>query len=379
MVSSLSPLLYVRRNPGKTAPIAFVIVLAVSLVASIVTIVHSIDLTIFTLYGYNRYLTGITPRNALDIDESEIAKVRKLPELGSLYASHSYQTMIKTIFGKMVFPIFGLEPAARAELLDRCHVRLAAGRLPEDGRPEAAISDLVARNLGLRVGDILSRPEYSDSYAPVPVRLVGTLKGPVWLGITSKALVDRESPYNIVGYLAFARTDRPDDQARLAESIDRVVSKNKGRVWKFAGLVQEARSALSNLYLIMDIVIGIIVFAISFVCGLLFNIYFTQRMPEIAMLSAIGYARSRLVARAMGEAILLCIFGWGVGGLVTAGLLLAIREVFMSPRGLLLDPVDLNAFAFTLPVPIVIVLFALCTIGLRLATLDAVSIIERRA
>jgi ABC-type lipoprotein release transport system permease subunit len=379
MTSSLSPLLYVRRNPGKTLPIAFVIVLAVSLVASIVTIVHSIDLTIFTLYGYNRYLTGITPRNALTVDDTEIAKVRRLPELGRLYPSHSYQTLVKTIFGKMVFPIFGLDAAGRAELMERCDVRLVAGRMPEDGKPEAAISDQVARNLGLKIGDILSKPEYQDSYAPIPVRLVGLLRGPVWLGLTSKALVDRESPYNFVGYLAFARTRSAADQARLGEAIDRVIDKKKGRVWKYAGLVQEAQSALSNLYLIMNIVIGIIVFAISFVCGLLFNIYFTQRMPEIAMLSAIGYARSQLIARAIGETVLLCLCGWALGGLVTFGLLFGIRETLMSPRGLLLNAIDLQAFAFTLPVPIVISLFALCTIGLRLSTLDTVSIIERRA
>ncbi len=379
MITALNPLLYVRRNLGKTLPIAFVIVLAVSLVASIVTIVHSIDLTIFTLYGYNRYLTGITPRNALTVDESELVKVRRLPELGALYPSHSYQTLVKTIFGKMVFPIFGLELAGRAELMQRCNIRLSAGRMPRDGEPEAVISDDVARNLGLKVGDILSKPEYQDSYAPIPIRLVGVLRGPVWLGLTSKSLVDRESPYNFVGYLAFARTNASADQARLAASIERAMSKNKGRVWTFAGLVQEAQSALSNLYLIMNIVIGIIVFAISFVCGLLFNIYFTQRMPEIAMLSAIGYGRSRLIARALGETVILCVFGWLIGGVVTASLLMAIRDILMVPRGLLLNAVDFRAFAFTLPVPVAIMLFALCTIGIRLATLDAVSIIERRA
>ena len=64
---------------------------------------------------------------------------------------------------------------------------------------------------------------------------------------------------------------------------------------------------------------------------------------------------------------------------MTIGLLLAIRESLMSPRGLLLNALDFPAFAFTMPVPIVITLFAMCTIGLRLATLDTVSIIERRA
>ncbi|HLJ53502.1 MAG TPA: FtsX-like permease family protein [Chthonomonadaceae bacterium] len=379
MTGSLNPLLYVRRNPGKTLPIAFVIVLAVTLVASIVTIVHSIDLTIFTLYGYNRYLTGITPRNALVVDPVELQKVRSLPELGRLYPTHSYQTMIKTIFGKMVFPVFGLDAAGRAELMERCGVRLVSGRMPADGAPEAVISDQVATNLGLKVGDVLSRPESQDSYAPVPIRLVGLLHGPVWLGLTSKALVDRESPYNFVGCLAFSRTRDAADQARLGEAIDRVLNKGKGRVWKFSGLVAEARSALSNLYLIMNIVIGIIVFAISFVCGLLFNIYFTQRMPEIAMLSAIGYARSQLIARAVGETVALCVCGWILGGGLTMALLLGIRETLMAPRGLLLNPIDLQAFAFTAPVPIVISLFAVCTIGLRLATLDTVSIIERRA
>ena len=46
---------------------AFVIVLSVMLVASVTTIIRSIDLTVFTLYGYNRYLTGLTPRNGLSL------------------------------------------------------------------------------------------------------------------------------------------------------------------------------------------------------------------------------------------------------------------------------------------------------------------------
>src|ERR1051326_8893664 len=140
MRTILSPVVYLRRNLGKTLPMAFVIVLAVVLVASVTTIIHSIDLTVFTLYGYNRYLTGITPRNALSVDEGVMEKVRKLPELGTLYPTHSYQTLVKTIFGKMVFPIFGMEAQGRQTLLERCGVRLSAGRMVAEGAPEAVIS-----------------------------------------------------------------------------------------------------------------------------------------------------------------------------------------------------------------------------------------------
>lgn len=358
---------------------AFVITLAVVLVASIVSIVDSIDLTVYTLYGYNRYLTGITPRNSLSIDPDVIAAVRKAPDLGDLYQTHSYVTFVKTIFGKMPLPIFGLNPAGRALVRARCGVRLAAGRLPAEGQPEAVVSDDVARNLGLRVGSIISKPESEDSYAPVPIRLVGLLHGPVWLGLTSKRLVDTYSPFTYTGYMAFARSARPAAQRRLDNEIERVVDKGRARVWRFSGLVRETQSALSNLYLILGIVIGIVVFAISFVSGLLANIYFTQRLPEIATLSAIGYSRRFLLLRAVAETVIFCTLGWLLGSAATIGLLVGIREVAMTPRGLLLNPVDAAAYLYTLPLPATIVTFAVATIALRLASLDPVSIIERRA
>ena len=56
---------------------------------------------------------------------------------------------MKTIFGKMVFPIFGMDAAGRQELMRRCGVRLAEGRMVAEGAPEAVLSDDVARNLGV--------------------------------------------------------------------------------------------------------------------------------------------------------------------------------------------------------------------------------------
>ena len=374
--SVLSPLTYLRRNLGRTLPMMFVIVLAITLVASVVSIVRSIDLTVFTLYGYNRYLTGLTPRNALAIDDAELAKIRALPETGNLYPTHSYVTQIKTTFGKMVFPIFGMEPAGRREIMERCNITVIAGRMPEEGRPEAIISADVAHNLNLKIGDIISRPDAEDSYAPVPIKLVGMFGGKIWLGLTSKSFVDAHSPFTWQGCLVFAKT--PQQQRALDRGVDRVVDKSRTRAWTFAVLVRETQSALSNLYLILDVVVTIIVAVISFVCGLLSNIYYTQRLPEIATLSAIGYPRSRLLRRAVGETALLCAFGWLFGCAVTIGLLALVRALLLAPRGLLLDPTDATAYLFTLPLPITITLFAVVTISLRLSSLDPVSIIERR-
>lgn len=375
---ALNPWLYFRRNVGKSLPMVGVIAVAVVLVASVVSIVRSIDMTVFTLYGYNRYLTGITPRNALRVDSRELAKLRRLPELGHLYEAHSYQVAVKTIFGKMVFPVFGLEPEGRRLLLERCGVALSRGRLPEDGKPEAVVSEDIAQNLGLKIGDVMLRPDGEDNYAPIPVRLVGTLRGRVWLGLTSKELVDTHSPFTWSGYLAFSPTPDASQQARLDAAVQRAIDKGRARIWTFAGLVRETRSALANLYLILNIIVAILVISISFVCGLLTNIVFTQRLPEVATLAAIGYPRATLIRRAFGETSLLCLFGWLLGGALTVSLLGLVRAIFLTPRGLLLDPFDPLAYAFTVPLPFSIALFALLTISLRLARFDPVTIIERR-
>ena len=334
MISSLSPLTYFRRNLGKTLPMAFVIVLSVTLVASVTTIIRSIDLTVYTLYGYNRYLTGLTPRNALSIDEDQVTKIRKLPELGSLHPTHSYTVMVKTIFGKMPFPLFGVDARGRSLVLKRCGIALSGGRMPAEGAAEAVVSDAVARNLGLKIGDVISKPEAEDAYAPVPIRLVGVLHGPVWIGLTSKAFVDANSPFTLKGFMAFASTPDADAQRRLDDAIEHIVDKKLARVWRFSGLVRETRSALSNLYLILNIITTLIVFAIAFVCALLSNIYFTQRLPEVATLSAIGYARKHLLGRAFGETALLCAFGWILGAAITVGMLATIYSLLLAPRGL---------------------------------------------
>jgi putative ABC transport system permease protein len=378
MNHALSPVLFLRRNFLRVLPIALVIVVAVTLVSSVVTIIRSIDLTVFTLYGYNRFCTGLIPRNALALDAAEVKRIQQLPQLGRLAPTHSYSVRVKTIFGKMVFPVFGLAPQDRDEFIARCSVRLSQGRLPAEGQAEAAISDEVAKNLGVKLGDTLLDPTSEDNYAPVPVKLVGLLQGPHWLGLTSKEFVDGNSPFTWSGYLAFAPTRDIAAQERLDDAIERTVDKADARVWRYASLVKETQSALANLYLILNLVISIIVFSIAFVCGLLFNIYFTQRLPEIATLAAIGYPRSLLIRRALGETAILCFFGWLLGGALTIGLLEALKYGIFVPRGLLLDPLDPASFVFTVPLPFAITLVAVVTIGLRLTRLDPVSIIERR-
>ncbi len=377
MVSVLNPFLFLRRNPGKAAPMILVIMISVTLIASVVIIVRSINLTINTLYGYNRYVTGITPRNSPEFDAQVLNQIKTVQGLGEMMGVHSYIVQIKTIFGKMALPLFGLNEANRRTLLERCGVGLTEGRMPQEGKPEAAISREVAQNLKLKIGDFVSKPESEDNYAPVPIKIVGILDGKAWLALTSKTFVDESSPLTWPGFLVYAKAGYP--QEKLDADLEERVDKSKARTWTYRGLVRETQNALANLYLILNIVVGTIVAAISFVCGLLSNIYFTQRLPEVATLSAIGYPRRDLLRRAVSETLLFCVLGWLLGIVLTIGFMKTVQALLLAPKGLLLDPYDVQSLLFTAPLPVMVVGVAWLTIGIRLSRIDPVSIIERRA
>jgi ABC-type lipoprotein release transport system permease subunit len=356
--------------------VAFVIVVAVALVACVVSLINSIDMTVLTMYGYQKHFSVVTPRNALAVYPDIAEQIRKEPLVAETYTARPAFTVVKTIFGKMPFVVFGLDAKARGRAMERCGLRMARGRLPADGAAEVALHSDIARNRHLQLGDVVLKPDSEDSYSIVPMRLVGTFDGPVWLAMTSEQFVREHFPVSPQGLVVMAR--RQEDQQKLDKALFDGVDKARARVWTYASLVRETNDALSSLYLIMNVVIGIIIFAIAFLTGMLANIYFMQRLPEFATLSAIGYQRKGLLGRVLAETGLLCAIGWALGSVLTIVILLAIKAYIMTPRGLLLNPYDVSAYWYTIPLPATIALFALWPISRRLQRLDPVSIIERR-
>lgn len=344
--------------------------------ASVVTVVDSIDMTVLTMYGYQKYFTVVTPRNALAVSGDITETIRRQPLTKELYTARPAFTVVKTIFGKMPFVVFGMPPEARERVLRQCGLRLAQGRMPGEGQPEVALHADIARNRHLKLGDIVLKPDSEDSYSLIPMRLVGTFEGSVWLAMTSESFVRDHFPLSPQGYILLSGS--PAEQRALDAALDVRLDKSRSRLWTYASLVRDTKEALSSLYLIMNVVLGIMIFAIAFLTGMLANIYFMQRIPEFATLSAIGYQRRGLQKRILAETALLCAVGWALGSLLTIVVLQGIRAWLMTPRGLLLDPYDLAAYRYTIPLPLTIALFALAPISRRLRTLDPVSIIERR-
>ena len=132
------------------------------------------------------------------------------------------------------------------------------------------------------------------------------------------------------------------------------------------------------LYSILNVVIGLLVVVITLMMAMLMNIYQSQRLQEFGLLQALGYARKRLMRRVLVETALVMAGGWALGLVVAFLLLSVVKAILFDPRAFMLDPLDRQAYLYTVPVPIVIFLAASWTISRRFKKFDPVGVVERR-
>lgn len=379
IVRPLSPITYFRRNLGRTLPLGFVIVLSVFLIASIVIIVNSIDLTGMTIYNYTRYLTVIIPRaGQLHVSDKTVDEIEKLTNHGRVIEASGFFFNVNTVVGRLPFVCLGVSNDDRDFLLKRVRCKLAEGRMPKSGEAEAVVSEGIVRNRRIKIGDMLSSPtETSGVVTPsVPVKLVGILKGDTWIAITSQEFVDNALPF--VPHSILATTRYTDEQIKFGDVLEKRMDKRYALVFSYHSLIKELRTSLSAMYLIMALVNGTVIFVVVLMSGMLSNIYFTQRVSEFAILSAIGIRRLSLIGHAVTETAILNTVGWILGVGITWLLMSFLKGNVFEPRGMLINPLDLYAYAYTIPIPVCITLFAIFTIGRRLVQMDPVTVIERR-
>lgn len=375
----LSAATYCRRNVGRLAPMALVIVLSVFLVAAVVTIVNSVDLTVTTIYNYTKIATIVIPqRTGFEVDDKNRAIVQAEPGVERVIESSGFFMNLNTVFGGTPFIAFAIPVEDRDYLLRKSGDWLAQGRLPIPGEAEAVLSDGLVRNKKLKIGDIVAGPDDQGGIAgcPVPVKLVGILHGPTWIAFTSPEFANKAMPLFTKHLVVTAKDTRqlPAISRKIIKDVDR----SRAEVLSYSSLVGQLRKSLASMYLIMSLVNAMVILVVALMSGMLSNIYFTQRITEFAILCAIGMRRSILLVHAVSETAVVTAIGWAAGVIVTWTMMAYMRGSVFEPRGMLINPRDPLAVLYTVPIPIIITAFALATIAYRLSRLDPVSIIERR-
>jgi ABC-type lipoprotein release transport system permease subunit len=366
------------RNAGKTVPLTAVIVLAVVLISGIVSLINSIPLSIRTTYSYSRYALGLSPRGDPDLTPKLLAKLKKgapVP-IERIITFRASSTQVKSIVGKWPFLVLGMKPADLQYFLKRLGATHISGRLPAVGKPEAIISEPVARNLGLKIGSTLLSPSNQESYSPHQVKVVGIAQTSEWL-MANDIEYQRQNHFPpIDNLMIFAKTLQ--DQNTLDHWAVKTFKGDRALVFAYYVLEKQTTENFSVLYSILDVVIAALVLVITIMMGMLINIYQSQRLVEFGLLQAIGYTKKQLLQRVLRETFWVLLLGWLIGLGVTVGLLQLAEKVMMYPHAYALNVFDPTAIKYTVPVPLSILVVATFTVYMRFRKFDPVGVVERR-
>lgn len=369
---------YLLRNSGKTLPLIGVIMLAVMLIGGIVAMINSITFSIQTIYLYSSNFLAVSPRGDPELTPKLKNEVlRNTPvDIVRVMELRGASTQVNSIVGKWPFFVAGMKRPDLEYWLKRLNVKGIRGRLPEKGKPEMIVSEPVARNLGLTIGSTVLRPDKQESYSPNPVKVVGIVDTDKWTMVTDYNYIAENHFPPIDNLLFFAKNRQ--DQIKLDDWAFEHFEGERVQLWAYREIDEQTRTMFKTLFMILNVVIGLLVIVITVMMGMLINIYQTQRLVEFGLLQALGYTKRQLLKRVLKESAVVVVLGWVLGIGLGLALLHVVKIVLMDPHAyhiLLYDPI---AFRYTLPVPVAIMLIAALTVYLRFRNFDPVGVVERR-
>jgi ABC-type lipoprotein release transport system permease subunit len=378
MLNPLSPLMFLRRNLGKTVPLIAVITLAVMLVQSIIALINSIPLSINTIYRYTDAFLGVSPRLDPSLTPELVKQLKKNPpvEIDRVMICRGSSAQVKSIVGKWPFAVMALAPSDMDYYLARQGSTGITGRLPRNGAAEAVISVPVALNLNKKIGDVLLKPDDSENFSRQEVKIVGVVNCDRWIMLSDRKYYADTQPLPLDFALVF--TKNRAEQGRYDRWAEKLLKGQFAQVYAFHQIQKQSAEMFTVLYKILNVVIGILVCVITIMMGMLMNIYQSQRLVEFGLLQAIGFTKSQLLKRVMVESMVVIIGGWFTGLIVARGCLMLVKKILMDPQAFALDIGDPLAVTYTVPVPIAILLVAIGTIWTRFRNFDPVAVVERR-
>jgi ABC-type lipoprotein release transport system permease subunit len=285
---------------------------------------------------------------------------------------------INLLAGNAQFDLYGVDQPGMSQLLTLYGDRIISGRLPRQNASEIAVSEEIARSRHVGIGGKLGNNLDELDRLPDAFTVVGIIRGPTRLGVipldymTTHYLFERR-------YQGLIVVPQSGHEQAVHDQLQRLVGNQAFRLFDWPYIKAKIDSLIANLDSINRFLILLVTLVLSLVVGLLNNLFFRQRMNEFGLLAAVGYSRWGLIRRVALESFGVTLAAWILGVGLAVAVLSWFNTVFMIPHGLLMNVFDWNVLALhTLPIPLMVFLFGMGTVGWQLLRLDPISIIERR-
>src|SRR5437868_9470331 len=285
---------------------------------------------------------------------------------------------INLLAGNAQFDLYGVDQPGMAQLLALYGDRVAAGRLPRPNANEIAVSEEIARSRHVWIGGQLGNNLDELDRLPDAFSVVGIIRGPTRIGVipldymTQHYLFERR-------YQGLVVVPQSGHEQVVHDQLQKMIGSTAFRLFDWPYIKAKIDSLIQNLDAINRFLVILVTVVLSLVVGLLNNLFFRQRMNEFGLLAALGYSRWGLIRRVAWESLGVTVAAWCLGVGAAIAVLSWFNTSFMVPHGLVMNVFDWNVLLLhTLPIPLMVFLFGMSTVGWQLLRLDPISIIERR-
>jgi ABC-type lipoprotein release transport system permease subunit len=331
------------------------------------------------LNGYLRQISVISPELGHAVDSTVATQINAHPSVARIIPARGLNLRVKILATDAAYRFYGVSENDLPFLFELYGVYLQEGRLPSPGSNEVVLSEAVAMNRGLGVGDTFGWPVNElDSSIPTEMIVVGILApSDLWLAFASYEFLENHELYSSrsVHLLVIPAEGRKDE---LDDWLEKDVAFTQINVLTYDMQYHEIQQAKRGILLACAALESIIAVVAAIAVGILNYIFFDQRLEEFGILHATGYSRPWLVRRTVKETASVVGFAWLIGAAICViGLILAQVYIYAG-EGVSVDFSNPTPWLFTLPIPLTIVAASAGMIARTLSKLDPVSIIERR-
>jgi ABC-type lipoprotein release transport system permease subunit len=386
------------------------------LVVSAAVVIVGVALPVFLLsavadammpdFEYLRYVSKVAPSSGRTVDAGVMGQIRSHPTVERVIPVMSLGLQVDVPPSSVMRTnIYGAVEDDLPILMDLFGMQVKEGRLPRPRSNEIALSEPVALNRGLRVGDKIGVPAHERGEfkllnvddIPIEMVVVGILRqaqdralqsqmersghtlssSAMWLGLASyEYLGSHEFTSSRSVHLLVVPADGRKNE--LDAWLEESVASAQTNVITYDVEYREHQQIVRGLVLVFAMVGCVTAIVAAIAMATLNYIFFTQRREEFGILHAVGRSRSWLVLRTMRETGGVITVAWLAGAVICCVGLICFQTLVFAPKGLSLNFFNPVPWVLTFPVPLAVVAVGTGTIARMLRKLDPVAVIERR-
>jgi ABC-type lipoprotein release transport system permease subunit len=333
-----------------------------------------------------RQIGIVTPRMDVSVEPGTAAQIRVNPSVAQVIPAVKLGLDVQVPPLGWPISVYGVSESSLQTLIDLYGVQVKEGRLPRPHTNEVVLSEAVALNRDLHLGDKVGEPvNEDDKDIPTEMEIVGILTRPsqdhgeddLWLGFASYEYLTSHERYESHPIHLLVIPNRGQKAAMdtwLREELNPELVESLTFDWmrmnyRLLTLIPLALFGAGEIVVAVVAAVALAVLSYTFL---------TQRREEFGVLHAIGHSRPWLVLRTVRETASSIGLAWLLSALACGIGLVGVHFGLYAPKGLGLNFLNPVPWLFTLPMPVAVIAASGGLVARMLRRLDPVTIIERR-